>query len=835
MPAGSNYVIEILVDAKGDRVSAVTRKVGDDVDRLATRTESAGERMKRAFSGAAIALTFGRAIPFMRQAIDSSSRLQASMLGLGSAVEYAGEDFDTAQAFIESYVSDGLVPLADATNALKNLLLAGYGLEESKQMLRALKDFAAFGRQGQLSMGDAIERATQGLKNEQSVLVDNVGLTKNLSVMWGEYAEQIGKGAGSLTRAERLQATYLGTLKEWEAVAGDAKKASAGLTGEIAEQQANMEMLRATVGDALSPAYRDLLSNINPVITAVTDFAEANPKVTATLLGGAGLVAALGALAAVLTLIGPGGALLVGVTAGLVGLTGVVQKLTADTRLSNEALYEQAKAAEADQEEFNGLLEEYKDLEGRPGKSAEEHERLNKVMEALAEKVPEAVEAFDSEGRILHLNTEALEGYNDAMAIAKQLVIDEYYKRIAESQREVKEASESLDRITGQYGHTTEHILELQDRRRVLEEKIAKLKPFAYDPEVQAEIEQYERDLAYLNRGIEEFVNGQEMARTKVFQLLDTLHLEQTELNLLKEHLNELLGVTKDKNDATEDGTGKNKDDAASARDAADAYAKWTRQMQAWDVARAEMLDRPELEPDAVDTSWVTEHQEAWWKDFGEGSDEVSAFAEELDRLGERFGTWEKNAVNALGSVLSSSVDAFALIASGQAEMLDGMFEDWQSFAEAVLELLWRIILRALIARALAGIGGLFAGGGGTVESDIIGTTQSMAGGQGGGTVMRSGIRGVTGLDTIPVMTVPGETFLTPSLTNRMERMANEWENGGLESRLESSLGRFLNQSSGGRPLQVTTPDAATFRRMVRSGELGRLIREAERHDRLPR
>ena len=45
-------------------------------------------------------------------------------------------------------------------------------------------------------MGEAIKSAAEGIKNENSILVDNAGVTKNLSVIWDEYAASIGNIMG---------------------------------------------------------------------------------------------------------------------------------------------------------------------------------------------------------------------------------------------------------------------------------------------------------------------------------------------------------------------------------------------------------------------------------------------------------------------------------------------------------------------------------------------------------------------------------------------------------------------------------------------------------------
>lgn len=76
--------------------------------------------------------------------------------------------------------------LADASTGLKNLLASGFDLKQSIDILERFSDSAAYGKQSALSFGEAISRAAEGIKNQNSNLVDNVGLTKNLSAILKE-------------------------------------------------------------------------------------------------------------------------------------------------------------------------------------------------------------------------------------------------------------------------------------------------------------------------------------------------------------------------------------------------------------------------------------------------------------------------------------------------------------------------------------------------------------------------------------------------------------------------------------------------------------------------
>jgi hypothetical protein len=126
--------------------------------------------------------------------------------GLNSILTGQGKSFNNAKAFLQDYVKDGLVPLTNAVTTYKNLTLRGYNEDQIQKTMNALKNSATFARQSTYSLGDAVQLASEGLKNENSVLVDNAGVTKNVAKMWEDYAKSIGKSSTALTQQEKIQA-----------------------------------------------------------------------------------------------------------------------------------------------------------------------------------------------------------------------------------------------------------------------------------------------------------------------------------------------------------------------------------------------------------------------------------------------------------------------------------------------------------------------------------------------------------------------------------------------------------------------------------------------------
>lgn len=249
------------------------------------KVQTFGNTLKKISGVVAVAFGTAALIRFSKESVKAASALNDAWIGLESIVSGQGKSFSKAKDFINDYISDGLVPLENAVTAYKNLAARGYSTEQIEQLMRALKDSASFGRQSSYTLGQAVQTATEGLKNENSILVDNAGVTKNVSVMWREYAQSIGVGEKSLTLAQRRQAEVNGILKETRFQTGDAAKLVNTYSGQIAMLGYNFQQLKVKVGNALIPIAQAVLPSINAIIAGLTRLADVFAQVTAMLFG----------------------------------------------------------------------------------------------------------------------------------------------------------------------------------------------------------------------------------------------------------------------------------------------------------------------------------------------------------------------------------------------------------------------------------------------------------------------------------------------------------------------------------------------------------------------
>lgn len=272
-----NKELAIIIKVK-DEATKKLKEISWEVNNRAEKNKQAFTNMA-AIGGAAFAwLTY-----WAKKSIDAAMVLESSLTWLKSIAEWTGNSFDQAQAFIEDFTKDWLIPVSDAASWLKNLMASWLSLDKASEMMERFKDSAAFWRQWSLSMWEAVRWATEWVKNQNSVMIDNSWVTRNLSLMWEDYALSIWKSVSQLTDAEKAEAAYQWVLKETTFQLWDAQKYSDTAAGAQARLNAQVLELQQSIWQALIPAFSMLLETIQPIIEKVTNRIAENPKLAWTI------------------------------------------------------------------------------------------------------------------------------------------------------------------------------------------------------------------------------------------------------------------------------------------------------------------------------------------------------------------------------------------------------------------------------------------------------------------------------------------------------------------------------------------------------------------------
>lgn len=267
MPLGTN-VGSVFFDIKANQ-SAFKKEIKGAAGQAQSVFSSAmgkvGKAIGVAFSAAAV-------VSFGQKCVEVASETQSAWMGLSSILNGQKKSFGEANRFIQDYISDGLVPLNNAVTAYKNLAARGYSTEQIEKTMTALKDAAAFGRQASYSYGDAISTATEGLKNENSILVDNAGVTKNVAKMWDDYAKSIGTTSNALTQQQKIEAEVNGILQETKWQTGDAAKYATTFAGRVAKLSATFTSLKTEIGNVIIPILNLFIPAIQTALDALLKF-----------------------------------------------------------------------------------------------------------------------------------------------------------------------------------------------------------------------------------------------------------------------------------------------------------------------------------------------------------------------------------------------------------------------------------------------------------------------------------------------------------------------------------------------------------------------------------
>lgn len=267
MPLGTN-VGSVFFDIKANQ-SAFKKEIKDAAGQAQSVFSSAmgkvGKAIGVAFSAAAV-------VSFGKKCVEVASETQSAWMGLSSILNGQKKSFGEANRFIQEYISDGLVPLNNAVTAYKNLAARGYNTEQIEKTMTALKDAAAFGRQASYSYGDAISTATEGLKNENSILVDNAGVTKNVAKMWEDYAKSIGTTTNALTQQQKIEAEVNGIMEETKWQTGDAAKYATTFAGRVAKLSATFTSLKTEIGNVIIPILNLFIPAIQTALDALLKF-----------------------------------------------------------------------------------------------------------------------------------------------------------------------------------------------------------------------------------------------------------------------------------------------------------------------------------------------------------------------------------------------------------------------------------------------------------------------------------------------------------------------------------------------------------------------------------
>ncbi len=209
-------------------------------------------------AGSAFAIMGGE----IKDLMDKAQNFENTMKGLTAVVKHnLGED--AVPQAIDSVnklgVALNLTDDAMATS-LKNLVAMGFSIEEANKLIESTADQAVTGRQAHLSMAEAVQVFTEGLKNNNSTLTDSAGYTENLSVAFkklGINYDQLTDKQGGAAARQKFVNYY---LQQGSAFAGDARRNVEGYAGAMGKIERGAEKAQIGIGKVYKDGFLPLLN-----------------------------------------------------------------------------------------------------------------------------------------------------------------------------------------------------------------------------------------------------------------------------------------------------------------------------------------------------------------------------------------------------------------------------------------------------------------------------------------------------------------------------------------------------------------------------------------------
>jgi len=272
--------VTFKIDANGEG-RAVLRQIDQDLNKIGSTSKQTGGALDSAFAvfkGTLIAQYFQQglhaAIAFGTGAVSEINKLKAAQIALASVATFKGIGTAAAQDAVNNLalVKSGLLTVGDASKGLQNLLSAGFGLDQAVIIMQRFGDAAAFNRQAALGFGESIVGATEGIKNQNSMLVDNVGITKNLDKILGDYGFNLQDLSDKTKGQAARQALLNGLVAESAPQVGNAAKLTGTFAGAMTAAEAAQTRFMQAVGESIitNKAFNDGLASVVTFIGQLT-------------------------------------------------------------------------------------------------------------------------------------------------------------------------------------------------------------------------------------------------------------------------------------------------------------------------------------------------------------------------------------------------------------------------------------------------------------------------------------------------------------------------------------------------------------------------------------
>lgn len=218
--------IEILIDLAVKNQQSIN-KLNSDLKGFERNAQSAGKSagvssnaIAMGFAKAQLAIgAFNTAVNMTVGAVKAVANEAMNMVESASDME---RQFTTLTILADKFNLDGKkavevatllgrelnIGIGNSAESLQKLLKSGLNIEQATELMRRFTNEAITGKQGTMSLGEAVNNLASGYQMEMSAIMDRAGISENISALLEKEAKLRGVELASLDEASRAQLKY---------------------------------------------------------------------------------------------------------------------------------------------------------------------------------------------------------------------------------------------------------------------------------------------------------------------------------------------------------------------------------------------------------------------------------------------------------------------------------------------------------------------------------------------------------------------------------------------------------------------------------------------------
>lgn len=316
----------------------------------------------RSVQALAVAWAGSRLVQGLNDTARAAHEAEAGATVFARMLERVGESARDVEPQLQQLAEELKVPPQIIRSNAAELLRAGYQWEQIAAIYRGAGASALLAGK---STAQGIEIATSALVSGLSTYLNQIGIVQNLSTAYQQYARELGKTADELTDAERAQAATLMITRATAQEVEDLPVLLQDYGGAVSDLDQAWYDFRVTVGSLVLPAVTATMQALTALLRPVTN------------------------------------------------LLSWLRSLRRESSAASVAMADQARRHREVADELGRLIAEYETLAGKPALSAQEHQRLQEVMQAIQRIQPDLVKGYQSLSDAIKSNLTPLRDYTE--------------------------------------------------------------------------------------------------------------------------------------------------------------------------------------------------------------------------------------------------------------------------------------------------------------------------------------------------------------------------------------------------------------------------------------